>query len=305
MRVAVRLHCIGILLVLALFSGCSGRGVLVFLSEPYSVSLGAKGSFQRDLSAAVSARGYRLTLVAAPSAEQPENRLAEELGRGRTAVAVIDPLFSREAGRLAPGYPGVAFVLTGGEEGTDASGNVKRLVFDRSAAFQTAGYASVMSLKAKSGGESAPGIGILLPHSRAVGDAAASAFIKGCLEAGGAAPLVKELEDPLDKAAVTRAVEELRKQNVEIVLPRLGELNAACLAALRTSGGSAVTEDWKGTGAFADQVFLSIEEDVIGGIAACLDPSAAGASSIPGPVEVVWGSARSIPEGLEGKIRKQ
>ena len=281
--------------------------MVVLISEPYAFTLGERGAFEKELSRAASAHGLRLHLIVAPVSTALKNSLKAELPR--SAVAVIDPLFSREAESLAAGYPEVDFVLLRGANPEEAAGNVRYLSFDRTAAFQTAGYAAERSLEnmETSGAEERAGgsesrIGVLLMRSRAVGDPAVPAFIRGCLDAGGAAPIVKELDAPLDKAGVTLAVEELRRKGIEIFFPRLGELNGACLTALKTSGGCAVTEDWEGTGALAGQVFLSVEEDLIGGIDACLAAPRDQGARIYGPVRVVCGKARPVPPGLEEKI---
>jgi hypothetical protein len=297
------------LLIFMILGGCAPRGVLVFLSEPFGISRGEGSALERELSRSVSAHGFQLRLVVSPVSESVKDRLDAELSQPWIKAAVIDPLFSLEAESLAAGYPDVSFVLLGESNSRELSINVRRLIFDRRVSFQTAGYASVVLLRtqdpngadydAQEGGSR---IAILLPHSRAMGDSAVSAFIKGCLEAGGSSPTVMELNEPLDKSAVAKGVEDLRKQGIQIILPRLGELNGACLAALKASGGIAVTEDWEGTGAYADQVFLSVEEDIIGGIAACLAPSEDPRSTVIGPVRVVCGRARPVPQGLEGRI---
>ena len=295
------------LLFLVVLGGCSPRSMIVLVSEPYAFTLGERGVFEKELSRAASAHGLRLHLIVAPVTAALKDTI--EAGLPRSAVAIIDPLYGREAESLAAGYPNVDFILLGGAIPEEAAGNVRYLSFDRTAAFQTAGYAAELSIdNQESGGVGAkaegsePRIGVILMRSRAVGDSAVSAFIRGCLDAGGAAPTVKELNEPQDKAGVALAVEELRKQGIEIFFPRLGELNGACLAALKTSGGCAVTEDWEGTGASAAQVFLSVEEDLIGGIDACLSAPRDQGARVFGPVRVVCGKARPVPPGLEERI---
>ncbi len=295
------------LLFLIVLAGCTPRGMIVLVSEPYAFTLGERGAFQKELSRIASAHGLRPRLIVAPVTAALKDALEPELPR--SAVAVIDPLFKSEARRLAAGYPKVDFVLLGGADAVDDAGNVRYLSFDRTAAFQTAGNAAERSIEngessgadAEAGG-SKPRIGVILMRSRAVGDPAVSAFIRGCLDAGGAAPIVKELDEPLDKAGVTLAVEELRRQGIEIFFPRIGEQNGACLAALKASGGCVVTEDWEGTGASAGQVFLSVEEDLIGGIDACLSAPRDQSAMVYGPVRVVCGKARPVPPGLEDRI---
>ena len=102
--------------------------------------------------------------------------------------------------------------------------------------------------------------------------------------------------DPAEKAAVTTAVAQMHKEGVEVFLLGMGSLDAWCLEDLQTTGGCAVVADWATSGAFPEQVFLSIEEDIQGGILRALAVAGPGAKAVSGPVRIVNGKARPVPE---------
>ncbi len=322
-------------IVSALFLGaCSQRELLVYAAEPYWESANADGLLGGALSSVARARGLRLRLVnggindsvnevlsrelsraraaaaqmprstpSAPEARTTINPLRRTpLGRGSTppegrttAVVVADPLSSAEAADLAPRFPSVLFILMG-DAGGDPRENIIRLLFDREPAFRTAGHAAGLAL----GGAKA---GVILGGLRNAASADVAAFTSGLKDAGHADRLViRDLGGAVDAAAVQRAVNEMRAGGVEIFLPKLGEQNQACLDAVRASGGCVVTEDWRATKAFEEQVFLSVEEDVAGGIDACLSAATQRPQTVYGPVRLACGKARDVPPELRDKI---
>jgi basic membrane lipoprotein Med (substrate-binding protein (PBP1-ABC) superfamily) len=289
---------------------CSERGLLVFMADPYVQSLGGGSSLKSGLSAVAGKYDMHLDLLVSGIMEPVDDVLSRRLSRTRAAAVVVGPLFSIEAAQLAGKFPQVRFILMGGPSSSETNGNVLRLLFDRREAFQTMGYASALSLKEEtvgagsspSGQAPAGGAGVLLPRSRIAADEEVDAFSRGFKQAAGASRLiVQDLNEPIDGETVRKAVRDMRAQGVEIFLPVLGESNEACLEAVRNSGGCVVTADWEGTGAFANQVFLSVEEDVAAGIDASL-AAASDTGIVYGPVRVVSGRARSVPPELKEKI---
>jgi DNA-binding LacI/PurR family transcriptional regulator len=281
-----------------LLASCASRQLLVLMDGPSWTALGDERAVRGALSSVAARHGLGLDLVVTGFTEPGRERLQRELSRSRVAAAVIGPFFSRDALDLAGTHPGVTFCLLGQDAGAASPGNVVRLIFDHTEALATAGYAAALSLRSEEKAKA----GIILSSRRtAGGDEEVAAFLRGFADAGAAAPVVRELAEPVDRAAVVRAVTEMARDGVTILFPRLGWQNLSCLEALKTTGGSAVTEDWQASGVFAGQVFLSLEDDVIGGVDSCL--STGSPREVRGGVRIVCGKARPMPPGLEDRIQ--
>jgi hypothetical protein len=287
-----------------LLSACSSNTAVFFISTPEWESMGGGRELERELSAVVREHGYSMRMVVQGILEPFGDRLSRELSRGRASVAIVSPLFSDEAVTVASRFPAVSFVMLGGTAPSGSEPGFLRLRFDRRDAFQSMGFVTALSLgESATAGQPKGRVGILLLQARSGGDEEIVAFRLGLSEAGDTEmPIVRELQEPVDKAAVQKAVTEMRAQAVEIFLPRLGELNSTCLEALKSSGGSAVTEDWEGSRAYEQQVFLSVEEDIVGGVGKCLTGIGGEDRIVYGPVRVVCGKARTIPGQAQGRV---
>jgi basic membrane lipoprotein Med (substrate-binding protein (PBP1-ABC) superfamily) len=286
-------------LLFALIPASCSRGSLVFLvAEPYWQSIGeSEGAADRALLDAAHAHGLGLARVVIGVTENTADRLARALSRIHSSTVVVAPPLSFDALALAAGHPSVRFILIDAPESPSESPNVMRLLFDREEAFHTMGLAVGMKLK---GGASPGGTraAVLLPRSASSASSEITAFMKGAKEgSGGEEPAVVTLDDPLDNAKVQKSVQDLRAKGVEFFFPRLGEYNSACLDALKAAGGFMVTEDWQGSGAHPEIIFLSVEEDIAGGIDKCLSASP-DLRMVYGPVRVVCGKALPVPKEL-------
>ncbi len=285
----------------------------MYASEPYWESANADGLLGGALSSVARARGLHLRIVLGGIMDSADEVLSRELASARaaaqmpwstTAVVVTDPLSSAEAADLAPRFPSVLFILMG-DAGGDPRENLIRLLFDREPAFRTAGQAAGLALGGTNAAEYRGGAkaGIILGGPRSASSADVAAFASGLKDAGLADRLViRDLGVVVDAAGVQRVVNEMRAAGVEIFLPKLGEQNQVCLDAIRAAGGCAVTEDWRATKAFEAQVFLSVEEDVAGGIDACLKAAPQRPQTVHGPVLLACGKARPVPPELRDKI---
>ena len=90
----------------------------------------------------------------------------------------------------------------------------------------------------------------------------------------------------------------MHRDGVQLFLLGMGALDAWGLEVLQGTGGAAIVADWAASGAFPGQVFLSVEEDIPGGIARAL-ASPGRLRSINGPVRLVSGRARPVPREVE------
>jgi hypothetical protein len=284
-------------LVSVLCVACAGPRLVFLTDAPGLAALGGEEEAVRLLAPAAGRHGLSVRAAAPGPQESARSKLERELSRGRVAAALIGPLLSAEAAGLAAAHPSVRFILLGRAD--QGAPNVVRLGFDRREALQSAGRACGLSLRAEGKGR----VGILVSswrNPRSEQDLAD--FQAGLARADAPPALVKELAEPVTKAAVAGAVTELARAGAVIFFPRLGWENMSCLEALKGTGGSAVTEDWRASGAWQKQVFLSLEEDLADGVDRCL---AAGPQEreVAGRVILQCGGARPVPGEMEDRIQ--
>jgi hypothetical protein len=284
-----------------LLSGCWNGGILFVFERPFWDSIGGNAGLTLALSGASVMRGYLPRVLVTGPQESPAERLAREVTAGRYRTVVVGPLLSFEWKAYATRFPRTRFILIGGEGGEDLPPNVVLLRYDRANAYRAAGFAAGLSVRGEAAGGDAgglgPRIGVLLSSSPELTPEETEAFSAGAAEAlNGARPVVRVIAEPAEKAAVRTAVEQMHKEGVEVFLLGMGNLDAWCLQVLQTTGGSAVVADWAASGAFPDQVFLSIEEDIRWGILRALAVAGPGIHAVSGPVRIVNGRARPVPE---------
>ena len=270
-----------------LLAGCWNGRVLFSFEQPFWAAVGGTRT-RISLAEASLAGGYFPRIDVAPSATDPRERLVEMLSLHRYSLAVVGPLLSLEDAAYAGRFPGTRFVLIDVRaQGHSLPPNVVALSFDRTEAFRKAGSAAAAAVQSGR-------VGVLLSTDSDVTADEEHAFLSGAADAlRNETPVERILPVPVDKAAVTSAVQQMRAQGVEILLIGLGGLNPSALEALRGAGGSAVLADWAASGGSAAQVLVSIECDVIGGVARAIEALGSGAREASGPVKLVAGKARS------------
>lgn len=286
--------------VLAL-GGCWRGRLLLCGEEPFWATLGEPTRAKAELVARSLVRGYLPTFLSIGVQENPRERLVAVLRSGRFSAAVVGPLLSLEADGFVDGFPKVRFVLVGGGPTESAGSRVTRVVFDRTEAYRTAGACARLFL---AGGPAGATLGVLVPSED--GTAASHEEVRAFLEGAGpegARAVMRVIDGPIEPAKVRKAVEELRREGVELFLPRLAGHDVTCLEALADSGACAVTADWEVSGAFAQQVFLSVEERAIDGIARGLARSGKGGGTVEGTVVLVCGEARAVTREIKEKAR--
>ena len=286
--------------------------------RPFWDSIDGNAGLTFALAGASAVRGYMPRVLVTGPQESPVERLAREVATGRYRTVVIGPLLSFEWKGYAPRFPRTRFILIGGARGEDLPPNVVLLHYDRANAYRAAGFAAGLSVRGKAagsevaGGEASggdatglgPRIGVLLSLSSELTAEETEAFSAGAAEAlSGARPVVRVVAEPAEKPAVTTAVTQMHKEGVEVFLLGMGNLDAWCLEVLQTTGGCAVVADWAVSAAFPEQVFLSIEEDIRGGILRALAIAGPGINAVSGPVRLVNGRARPVPE--EARTRRE
>ncbi|MBE3063913.1 MAG: hypothetical protein IMZ69_02705 [Spirochaetes bacterium] len=297
-----------VLLALFALTGCWRGRLLVCGELPFWASLGEPTRVKAELAIHSILRGYLPTFLSVGVQENPRERLVAALGSGRFSAAVVGPLLSLEAAGFVDGFPMVRFVMIGGRPTEGDASKVTRVVFDRTEAYRTAGDCARLSLS-----EGPPGgrIGVLAAvasASAAVASASAAvdAEVQAFLDGAGpqsARAVVRSIDEPVDAAKVRKAVEEMRREGVEIFLPRLGGHDVSCLESLVDAGGCAVTADWEVSGAFPRQVFLSVEERTIDGIARGLAKRGKGGGTVEGTVVLACGEARAVSREIREKGR--
>lgn len=285
-------------------ASCSGPRLLVYFSEPYWSAV-ASPQFSEEMSAVARRHNLEMRVANPQITEGVEADLNGELAKGNVRVVVVDPFLSPNVGDVAAGHDSILFILLG--QTAQPARNVAVLQFDRLDAFRVEGEAVAALLRDESTGSvtaAAPlKVAVLVPAPATPTDPAVAAFTAGLSESDKKdKPFVKEIQRPVDRATVVAATQDLRSRGYEVLFPRLGELNGACLETLAASGGFVVTEDWQASRAYPAQVLMSVEEDIAGGVDACLTAGQKQGQVVSGPVRVVAGGARKIPAGFEGKI---
>jgi len=226
----------------------------------------------------------------------PVSALLSEEAVGGYSVVIVGPLLSLQWAQFVPSVPRTTFVLVDvAAPPGEAPSNAVFLTFDRTEAFRDAGRAAAQSVRgaAPTGtpvSDLGSQIGGLVAERTGLTPAESEAFAAGVAEVlGGARPAVRSLPLLPDPQAVRAAIEKARSEGVAVFLLGLGERDPVGLQALHDFGGSAVVSDWQGSGPFADQVLVSVDEDVPGGIAQALTAARSGASTVAGPVRLVRG----------------
>jgi len=296
------------LLCVFLLSGCWNGRALFFFEQPFWSTLGDDARIRVTLMSASLRRGYFPRIdIAAPGGDSQAG-LVKDAGKGAYSTVVVGPLLSSEWKSYVPRISGARFILVDvSPPAADPPPNVLFLTFDRREAFHAAGFAAAASALEGHGGDGAtdPGqrIGLLLSNGTELSPDEIDAFNAGVAESlNGARPVTRLLSAPIDKASVKTAVQEMQRQGTEIFLLGLGSVDPLGLEVMKDTGGCAVVADWAASGAYPAQVFLSVEEDVPGGLLRALAALRTDTRSVSGPVRLVAGKARPLPSAVRGHV---
>jgi hypothetical protein len=297
---------------LSMLSGCWNGRVLISFERPYWASLGDDARTRLAIARESLPRGYLPRFDLGASQGTPMERLTREIGRTTYAAVVIGPMLSLEWQAYAATFPGTRFILIGVSTAAQLPPNALAIRYDRTRAFAAAGFAAGASVREAAGATLAPTLASrvgVIRAGAALSEEEVRAFSDGVGEAlNGGTPAVREVAPPVEKQVLKSVLEQMRGEGVEVFLLGAGSMDAWCLEVLRSTGGCAVVADWSASGAFPRQVFLSIEEDVPGGIGRALaEPAAvepaAGSKAVSGPVRILTGTARRIPPGAQARLK--
>ncbi len=289
-----------------LFAGCWNGRLLVAMEEPYWTSQGGSALLRWPLARASFTHGYLPRFVLIGAQEDAAARLLREITVRHYRAVVVSPLLSLEPQSYVTASTTTRFLLIE-DPAAPPQGSAFRLVFDRTESFRTAGYGAGLAVRAEADGSAinalASRIGVLVSMHPPGSQDELAAFTGGVAQAlDGGQPSTKSLTDPVDQNAVRSAIEQMRKDGVEIFLLFLGAPDSWALEDIKGSGGSAIVSDWASSKAFPGQVFLSIETDFVGGVAQFLAGKASGQGIVSGPVRIVAGQARSIPSEIAAQV---
>jgi basic membrane lipoprotein Med (substrate-binding protein (PBP1-ABC) superfamily) len=273
--------------------------------QPYWTSLGADLRMRGALSWVSVRHGYLPRIFVRAPRENPAAHLAQDVSAGPFRTVVVGPLLSYEWEGYVTQSPRTRFILIGEGDADELPPNAVALVFDRARAFNATGFAAGESVREGARGDAAAALGTrvaILASTSALTAAEMEGFSSGVAEAlEGARPSVRVLEGA-DRAAVKASIEQMRAQGVEMFLLAMGSLDPWCLEVLRDAGGCAVVSDWESSGAFPAQVFLSVEEDIPGGISRALSLPRMGIHAVRGPMRIVEGKARRVPTAAKSRL---
>jgi basic membrane lipoprotein Med (substrate-binding protein (PBP1-ABC) superfamily) len=260
--------------------------VLLF-EEPHWETLGNGTLLTARLAAGAIARGYIPSIRVVGSALNPMDQLVRAAGALRSGTLVVGPLLSYEWESFAARFPNLRFILIGDIPPGEVPSNVLVLTFDRTAAFRSAGRLASQAVRS-SGGH----IGVLTSTVSDLDEAETAAFLEGAsVAADPPAPDVRSLPASPDRAAVQSAIGDLRRGGAAVILLGLGSLDAWALEVMNGLGGRAVLADWKASGSYPRVVFLSVEEDIPGGITRAYRALSRGEKVAAGEVVLATGGA--------------
>ncbi len=286
---------------------CWNGRVLVAFEEPFWATLGDDIPARFAVARESISRGYVPRIMLMRSPDDPLVRLQKVLGSGAYRTAVVGPLVSPQWRQFAVRFVRTRFILVGDGDDAGLPPNALWIRYDRTGAFRSAGFATGSAVLAEGGGVGAAAlagrVGLLLSADGGLTNEETEAFSSGVAEAlDGGRPVARTLAKPVDKPAVKAAVEQMRQAGVEIFLLGTGALDPWCLEVMSSAGGSAVVADWATSGAFARQVFLSVEEDIPQGIGRALAAPSSQPGPVAGPVRIVSGSARPVPAAVKSRL---
>ncbi len=290
-----------------LTSGCWNGRVLFAMEESYWAAEGGGALLHRSLFRASFAHGYFPGFLLIRTQEDPVASLRRELTIHHYRAAVVGPLLSLDPQVFTAVPPSTRLLLVDGASAAAPPGNMVRLVFDRREAFRIAGSAAGLAIRHQAGGTLtnalASRIGVLLSIHPSGTEEELSAFMAGVAQAlDGGQPSIRSLSDPVDRNAVQSAIEQMRRDGVEIFLLFMGAPDSWALDTLRNAGGSAIVSDWAPSRAFPAQVFLSVDTDLAGGVARFLAQAHTGEGIVSGPVRIVAGKALPIPSEVAAQV---
>jgi hypothetical protein len=275
-----------------LLAGCwNGRAVMIF-ERPQWDALGGGVTAGARLAAGALVHGYVPRFIVVAAGASPGDALARAAGAMRRGAIVAGPLLSYEWAGYVSRFPDLRFVLVGNIPADAVPKNAVILAFDRRGAFREAGRAAAR-YAASSAAASLSGarVGLLLSGASDLGPGEAEAFAEGVASEPGTEMESRTLPATADRAAVQSAVGEMARSGAVVILLGLGSMDAWALEVMNGTGSRAVLADWKTSGAFPQQVLVSVEEDLTGSVAAALGALRRGQRSSPGRVAVVRGGA--------------
>ena len=278
----------------SVLSGCWNGRLLIAMDQTAWAAEDGDTLLHRPLVWTSLAHGYIPGFLLIQPQEDPVASLMKALKTRHYQAVVLGPVLFPYQGDM---FPAGTRALVMNDQAVFQQGGVARLEFDRTAAFRTAGLAAGLSISHDAGGTVtnalASRIGVLI-SARPPGTASdLTAFTEGVAQAlDGGQPSVRSISAPVDRIAVKAAIDQMRKDGVEVFLLFMGAPDGWALEDLKDTGGSAVVSNWAASGAFPRQVFLSIEMDFVGGVSLFL---AGRQGMVSGPVRIVAGQGRTIP----------
>ncbi|HVP17714.1 MAG TPA: BMP family ABC transporter substrate-binding protein [Spirochaetia bacterium] len=290
-----------------LIGGCWNGRLLVAAEQPWWVARGGEARLLWPLAKTALVHGFFPRFFVIGAQEDSLARLRQELASRRYAAAVVSPLLSQDPQGYALSFAATRFLLVDGPQPVPGQPNAVPLSFERAPSFHLAGLAAGLSISSEAGGTVssafAQRIGVLTSAHPPGTQAEIIAFAAGVAQAlDGGQPVIRKLSDPIDRNAVKSSIEEMRKDGIEIFLLFMGAADSWSLETLRNSGGCAIVADWSASASFPQQVFLSIETDLAGGVSLFLSRKD-GEGVVNGPVRIVAGGARSIPAQVAQQVR--
>jgi hypothetical protein len=298
--------------ILAVALNACGRApkvVVIYAEAPWREFLvGGRGASER-LRDTIRRLGWRLEMVSPEGdyggAGADWGELEEPLRGGDVGMAVLSPFMKPIAAELARRNPELPVLYLGRMDAAMQAvpSNMYHVSFDRAPAFREAGSEIGRRLSGGSAGVTpdaaggGPAAGTV-EKAAVIASAEASedemrAFREGFLESADEYLLLtRRLDDAGDAIKVRALLADVKERGARYYLFMLHGLLPTCMDFLHREGGLAVLEGWRRSGAYAQNVFMTVEEDYVRTIATVIGALGSdGERRVAGTVRLVRNAA--------------
>ncbi len=261
-----------ILLLPVLFTACGGPDAVLFLDPYIRLSVPSVPILEECARTAAEQAGMRIRTAPVDFGADPLAGVVEAVRGTEGESVILGPLFAGEAGSLARLFPDRRFLfLASGEPGREEGDRLLFVPTDRRRAYRAAGKAAAELIAVRRAAETDTGA---IPSAAAffytgtAGRAAElEAFLEGYRSAGGDDTLrVVEIDTLSGQETIRTAYREFQTGKQVFLVASVSGLNGFLLDLSEESGAPVITEYWEASGAYAERVLFSVEDDLCAGI---------------------------------------
>ncbi len=280
------------------FLSCESKPRLLVLLDSISQEfLLQQGIDRRGIAKIARRHGFRLDLEIINLDKLNEATLIEHIESTRPRAVFLSPLVADDPSNLAALFPGIVFISEGVAP-APLPGNFVVIEYLREDAFYQTGLALAALIDepglAKMLNQENPlKVGFLADTGNNRTKQEAEAFRNGfTAKADHERLLYREVRNLTDRVRARRVLEQLKEENVAVLILKVYTLNSFCLDFLEKEGGFAVVEDWWNQDSYQEVILLSLQEDFREGLSRALvlfqDSGFTGGVTVNAPVHLKW-----------------